>query len=105
MTGASGASPDGGEVEVVHQPDRQRYAAIVDGVTAGFAHYRLGDGVVELDHTVVEDAFEGRGVGSRLATAALDGARADGLRVIPSCPFIAAHIDRHPEYSDLVAAA
>src|SRR5690606_17493780 len=53
-------------------------------------------------HTVVETAAEGRGVGSALARTALDAARAEGLRVVPQCPFIAAYIARHPDYADLV---
>ena len=26
-----------------------------------------------------------------------------GTRVVPSCPFVAAYIERHPEYRDLLA--
>jgi uncharacterized protein len=46
---------------------------------------------------------EGKGVGSRLAQQALDATRASGLRANPQCPFIARFIERHEEYSDLVA--
>ncbi len=42
-------------------------------------------------------------IGSAIARAALDSARARGLRVIPQCPFIRAYIERHPEYQDLTA--
>ena len=42
------------------------------------------------------------GVASHLAQVALDDARAQGLRVIPRCPFVADYIARHPEYADLV---
>ena len=48
-------------------------------------------------------SLEGHGFGSRLATAALDDARDKGSEVVPLCPFIAAFIDRHGEYEDLVA--
>ena len=53
-------------------------------------------------HTEVLPAFEGKGVGSRLATWALDDVRARGLKLTPQCPFIAAFIKRHPAYADLV---
>ncbi|HEY4189998.1 MAG TPA: N-acetyltransferase, partial [Candidatus Limnocylindrales bacterium] len=39
---------------------------------------------------------------SRLATGALDDVGARGLKLTPQCPFISAHIKRHPEYADLV---
>ena len=44
----------------------------------------------------------GKGAGSRLVKGALDQVRADGLKVIPQCPFVKAYIDKHPEYADLL---
>lgn len=79
-----------------------RYELIVDGHVAT-AHYRLQPGVITFDHTVVPEALGGRGVGSALARGALDDARAQGLKVVPQCPFIAGYIKKHPEYADLVA--
>jgi predicted GNAT family acetyltransferase len=50
---------------------------------------------------VVDDAFEGHGVGSTLVREALDAVRGEGLRVVPQCPFVKEFIGRHPEYADL----
>ncbi len=80
-----------------------RYVAEVDGELAGSAYFTRHGDVVEFTHTEVDDAFEGRGVGSSLARAALDDVRErGGLRVRPSCPFIASWIDKHPDYADLL---
>jgi uncharacterized protein len=54
-------------------------------------------------HTVVPPAAEGHGVGSRLVAGALADTRARGLAVVPRCPFVAAYIERHPEWADLLA--
>jgi predicted GNAT family acetyltransferase len=59
---------------------------------------------VHLVHTEVPETMEGRGYGAALAKAALDAARAEGLQVVPTCPFVRTYIRRHPEYADLVAA-
>jgi predicted GNAT family acetyltransferase len=84
--------------------EQQRFEAVDDsGVLAGIAAYVRQDDRVVITHTVVEDAFEGRGVGSALARAALDAIRAEGLSVEPRCPFVRGWIDRHPDYADLVA--
>jgi predicted GNAT family acetyltransferase len=53
-------------------------------------------------HTETLPAFEGKGVGSRLAAGALDEVRSRGLVVTAKCPFIAAYIHRYPDYADLV---
>lgn len=76
----------------------------VDDRLAGFAQYRRHGGRLVFIHTEIDDAFEGQGLGSKLARAALDDARAHGLRVVPQCPFIAEWIRRHPDYADLVDA-
>ena len=46
---------------------------------------------------------EVRGLGSMLAKAALDAVAAEeGTRVVAQCPFIAAYIERHPQYQPLL---
>jgi predicted GNAT family acetyltransferase len=88
--------------EVHDDPARSWYEARVDGHRAGIAAYRLQGGVITFTHTVVEDAYEGRGIGGALARTALDEARDRGLAVVPRCPFIASWIQRHPDYAPLV---
>lgn len=88
--------------EVHDEPKSCRWVALVEGVRAGVADYTLADGVLTLTHTVVESAYEGRGVGSALVRTALDSARDRGLSVVPSCPFVAGWIQKHPDYADLV---
>ncbi len=90
-------------IQVTKNEARQRYEAQLDGVFAGYSDYRESDGVVTFPHTVVDPAFEGRGVASELARRSLDDARAAGVRVRPACSFYAHWIARHPEYRDLVA--
>ena len=90
-------------VTVRDNPDRQRYEAFLGDELAGFSEYRLREGRITFTHTEVDDAYEGEGIGSRLASAVLDAARDAGLDVYPACPFIAEYIRRHPDrYLDLV---
>ncbi|WP_129838718.1 GNAT family N-acetyltransferase [Streptomyces sp. RFCAC02] len=78
----------------------RRFEARDGDTVAGFADYLRDDRQVIYPHTQVDHAYEGRGVGSALARAALDDARERGLTAIAACPFIAAWLDRHPEYAD-----
>ena len=92
-------------VVVGDDTDRSRYEAHIGEELAGIAEYSLGEGLVTFTHTEVQDAFEGRGVGSALARTALDEVRAAGeLKVRPLCPFFRTWIERHPAYQDLVVA-
>jgi len=88
--------------EVTDNAARYRFELAIDGSVATAA-YELSGGTITFTHTVVPPELEGRGVGSRLVAAALNNARERGLRVVPQCSFVAAFIDRHPDYADLVA--
>ncbi|MEJ7796269.1 MAG: GNAT family N-acetyltransferase [Nocardioides sp.] len=89
--------------EVSDQPEQSRYEIRVDGELAGFAEYELHGDHTTFTHTEVDDAYEGQGLGSKLARAVLDGARDAGLAVHPECAFIARYVKRHPhDYLDLV---
>ena len=86
---------------VVMNDASHRFEISLDGETA-FAEYRLVGDHITLPHTVVPDAFAGRGYASALARAALGYAREHGLKVIPTCEFMAGYIKKHPETQDLV---
>jgi predicted GNAT family acetyltransferase len=97
------ATEGGPGLRVVDNPREHRFEAYLGDRLAGFAVYRAQPGRLVFTHTETLPEFAGRGVGSGLAAAALDEVRARGLAVVPRCPFIAAWIERHPEYRDLVA--
>ena len=92
------------EPQVRNNEGASRFEITVGDEIAGYAEYALTDGGITFSHTVVDDAYEGQGLGSRLARGALDEARSQDLRVNPVCSFIKTYIERHPEYVDLVAS-
>lgn len=89
-------------VRVVLNRDLKRYELWSGADLAGFTSFREGPGWIKLFHAEVEPAFEGHGLGGLLAAGALDDVRAQGIGVIPACPFIANYVTGHPEYADLV---
>ncbi|GCD41488.1 MULTISPECIES: GNAT family N-acetyltransferase [Streptomyces] len=88
-------------VTVTDDRAANRYEARLGGEVAGVAAYLRAEGLIALVHTEVDPVYEGNGVGSALTRHALDAARADGLRVLAVCPFVAGWMARHPEYGDL----
>ena len=88
---------------MIRQNDtRNRYEFDVDGGEA-LAFYRLADGVMTFTHTEVPAPLRGRGLGSQMMRAVLQDVRAQGLEVVPRCPFVADYIRRNPEFTDLLA--
>jgi predicted GNAT family acetyltransferase len=83
---------------VVDDREQSRFVVLGDaGEVAGFTQYRRRPGALSFTHTAIEPAYEGRGLGSVLVRHALEAALADGLSVLPFCPFVRGYIARHPE--------
>lgn len=93
---------DAADVRVDRVDERHRYEITYQGEVAGFAIFREKPGATVFTHTVVLPEYEGKGLGSRLVKAALDDVVARGERIVPVCPFVAAYLDRHPEYAESV---
>ncbi|RKN36644.1 GNAT family N-acetyltransferase [Micromonospora musae] len=88
---------------VTDVPERDRFEARNEtGDLAGVVTYQLTGTIIAYTHTEVDPEFEGQGVGSTLARAVMDDARAKGRTVVPICPFIAKWLTRHPEYEQIV---
>ena len=90
------------DILISDNPAQHRFELKKAGEVAAYAEYNLLKGAVLFTHTEVLPAFEGQGLGSKLAKFALDDVRARGLHAIPACQFIAGYIRKHPEYLDLV---
>lgn len=89
-------------MEVIQNEAEQRFEIRLDDGSMAFSDYQPLHGKVIFPHTVVPPAHEGQGLGSALAKASLDWARAEGLQVIPACTFYANYMKRHAETHDLL---
>ncbi|HUQ48320.1 MAG TPA: GNAT family N-acetyltransferase [Gemmatimonadaceae bacterium] len=95
--------PDISAESVRNNKEAGRFEIDLDGEPA-VSNYSIKGDTIYFTHTEVPQALEGRGIGNILARVALDYARANRLRVVPRCKFIASFIERHPDYQDLVTA-
>jgi predicted GNAT family acetyltransferase len=88
--------------ELTDAPDSSRLELRDEGELLGWLEYLpAGDSVV-LAHTEVAEGHEGEGLGGTIVRAALGRFAESGKTVIPTCPFAAAYIPRHPELGRFV---
>ena len=79
------------------------FKALSDGMLAGEMTYTwAGPGKFIIDHTEVDDAFSGQGVGKQLVMAAVDFARAKQVKILPLCPFAKSVFDKDPSIEDVL---
>jgi len=64
--------------------------------------YTVAGNVLALLHSEIPEPLRGSGVASTLAKTALDWAREHHMKVDVVCPFVAAYLENHPEYSHLI---
>lgn len=87
---------------VRHNAAESRFEIEMDGATA-FAEYHLSPGVITFTHTLTPSRLRGRGLAAKVVKAGLEHARAEKLKVVPRCWYVAEYIGSHPEFQDLVA--
>jgi len=91
------------ELTVVDNPEAGRFEARTpDGHVAGFVGYRHDGELLALEHTEVDKAYAGQGVGSVLVGGMLDLLLERGEAAVNECPFIARFMSRTPGKYDWV---
>ncbi|MFV0282590.1 MAG: GNAT family N-acetyltransferase [Castellaniella sp.] len=84
-----------------HNEAAHRFEWTEDGFLS-VLDYALDGPVATFTHTGVPAAVGRRGIAGDLVRTGLDTARARGWRVRALCSYVAAFVQRHPEYQDLL---
>ena len=79
------------------------FVALFDGKQAGLMTYTwAGADKFIIDHTEVEPAYNGKGVGKAMVYKAVEFARENNLKIIPLCPFAKATFQKNEEIRDVL---
>ncbi len=92
--------------DITHDEDGHRgvFAYVRDGRrVARLTYSRANAALVIIDHTEVDPALSGQGVGRRLLDAAVHWARDAHVKVVATCPFAAAQFAKDPALRDVLA--
>lgn len=80
-----------------------RYVIRKDGAEAELTYSITSPTLIIADHTAVPDAFRGTGAGLAMVERLVADARAEGVKIMPLCPFVNAQRKKHPEWADAFA--
>ncbi len=93
-------------VEIKHTNNESKgiFELYYDGRKAGLMTYSwAGDDKFIIDHTEVDEAYGGKGLGKDLVKAGVEYAREKNVKVIPLCPFAKKVIAKTPEFQDVLS--
>lgn len=88
--------------EIKHDTEQNRFVSYVEGYEA-VVEYTLKNNVIDLYRTFTPYEIRGKGIAGKVVTFALEYARDNNLKVIPTCSYVKSYIERHQNYKDLLA--
>lgn len=89
-------------VAVVHRPAESRWEAMSGEDVVGHLSYDTAGNTVDLHHTVVDPAHRNKGVAAQLVEEAVREIRAEKMSLRPTCSYVRAWMEQHPEHQDLL---
>ena len=91
------------ELEILREvaETKGRYVIDLPDGEAELTYSILSPQSIIADHTGVPKAAEGKGFGKALVERLVADARAEGVKIVPLCPYVNAMRRRHPEWADV----
>jgi predicted GNAT family acetyltransferase len=89
-------------MQVEHEEHRRRFVVRSDSGLAELSYQVTGDGALDLRHTFVPPEVRDQGVAAALVEYAVQLARQNQQKIIPTCPFVSAWMRAHPQASDVL---
>jgi len=92
------------DIHIDHNLQEQTFYAKIEGEEAELAYSLPKEGIIDFVHTYVPEGLRGNGVGEQLVEAGFAYAKEKGMKVVPTCRFVAAFVKRHAaDYEPLLA--
>lgn len=90
-------------LQINHDKERHRFTAEVEGKISELKYTTSPDGkTLNYQHTFVPPELRGRRIAEQIVKEAMEYAKNNNYKVIPSCPYVHAYVERHPEYREVV---
>ena len=89
-------------MNVEHDKQQRRFSIRLGAYEACLMYARRGN-LLDFYHIYVPDPFRNRGIAGKILIEAFEYAKANGLKVVPSCPFITSDfLPRFGQYRSIV---
>jgi predicted GNAT family acetyltransferase len=90
------------EPEVIHEKENERFVIYAEGNEV-YVEYTMRNNKIDLNHTYTNPALRGKGLAAQVVRAALEFARENNQKVIPTCSYVQSFIAKNDGYKELVA--
>jgi uncharacterized protein len=92
------------EIVQIDNKTKGFFKAIENQKHAGKLIYsRPNSHLIVIEHTEVNEEFQGRGIALKLVLEAIDFARAKHLEIVPECPYAKSVFEKREDLQDVLA--
>jgi len=91
------------EPKVIHEKENERFVIYAEGNEV-YVEYKMEEKEINLYHTFTHPALRGKGLAAHVVRAALEFAKENNLKIIPTCSYVQAFIAKNNEYKDQVSS-
>ena len=92
-------------MDIRHEPQNRRFVADIEGEEATLEYTVRADGALDYRRTFTPPPLRGQGIAKTIVLFGLEFARDNGIKIVPTCPYVAKVIRDNPAYADVVAAS
>ncbi|HSW54028.1 MAG TPA: GNAT family N-acetyltransferase [Ignavibacteriaceae bacterium] len=89
------------EQKVIHEKENERFVIYTEGNEV-YVEYKMRNNKVDLNHTFTHSALRGKGLAAHVVRAALEFAKENNLKVIPTCSYVRAFLAKNDKYKELL---
>jgi len=90
------------DIDVKHDKENERFVVRIDGHEA-YLSYSLFADEIDLSFVYTSPELRNKGIAAIIVEHALNYAKENNLKVIPSCSYVQAFVKRNDNYNDLLA--
>ncbi len=90
------------DLEVKHDVQNQKFFILIEGKEAYLRYIISDNNSMNMIKTYVPPELRNKGIAAEVVLKAMQYARENNLKVIPSCSYVDTFLKRHKEYKDLV---
>ncbi len=87
--------------EVQHDSESKKFFIKNKGQEAHMTYHYQDNETLVYAHTFVPPELRGSGLAGKVVRTALEWARSQGLKVVPTCSYVQKFVRRHPEFQDV----
>lgn len=91
------------ELQIEHDKEQHKFYAIVDGKESVLHYSTPSKTTLDYYSTFVPNELRGQKIAEQIVIFALEYAKKNNYKVIPSCPYVKKLLERHKEYQNLIS--